>query len=219
MELASESGYIISRNSIARFPKEAITIMNEYENEQTYNYSGTPEPTYTPRPEPDPTYTPQPDPTPAYQAAPATEYTQPSQEYRPTPPAQEPPKPKKKRSRKPLGAGGIVALCLVCSLLAAFLSSGVTYLSVRSGRDSAVGKVIDGIVPTAAPQVAVNAAYAGVVDADASHVYELACQQVVGITTEITYYNFFGQASSASVTGSGFVIDADGYILTNHHVI
>ena len=35
----------------------------------------------------------------------------------------------------------------------------------------------------------------------ASQVYELALEQVVGITTEVTYTNFFGMTSSAAVTG------------------
>ena len=39
----------------------------------------------------------------------------------------------------------------------------------------------------------------------ASSIYDLACQQVVGISSEITYSNFFGMTSSAAVSGSGFI--------------
>ena len=48
-----------------------------------------------------------------------------------------------------------------------------------------------------------------------AEIYNMACQQVVGITTEVTYKNFFGQTSSSAVTGSGFIISTDGYIMTN----
>ena len=53
----------------------------------------------------------------------------------------------------------------------------------------------------------------------ASSVYDMACQQVVGISSEITYSNFFGMTSSAAVSGSGFIASSDGYIITNYHVI
>ena len=53
----------------------------------------------------------------------------------------------------------------------------------------------------------------------ANDIYQMACKQVVGITTEVTYANFFGRTTSSAVSGTGFFITADGYILTNYHVI
>ncbi len=52
-----------------------------------------------------------------------------------------------------------------------------------------------------------------------AQIYADACSEVVGITTPVTYTNYFGQNSSSAVSGSGFVIRDDGYILTNYHVI
>lgn len=52
-----------------------------------------------------------------------------------------------------------------------------------------------------------------------SDIYAAACEQVVGVTTDVTYTNYFGQTSSTAVSGTGFIFSADGYIITNYHVI
>ncbi len=52
-----------------------------------------------------------------------------------------------------------------------------------------------------------------------SGIYEMATGQVVGIRTEVTVTNFFGMTSSGAVSGTGFIISEDGYILTNFHVV
>ena len=122
-----------------------------------------------------------------------------------------------RKERRGMRPRAIIALCLTCSILASVLGAAGAYLAMRDG-DSLLGDVMDEVVPTPPPVLTTNASDVGAVNETAAYVYELACRQVVGITTEITYYNIFGQVSAA-VAGSGFVIDEDGNSLTNYHVV
>ncbi len=136
--------------------------------------------------------------------------------------------PRRRREKQSVTVGGVVVLCLLCSILAAALGVGGTWFVLRSGvlsENAAVTEVET--VPTEAPQTESAGKAEGapaVVPPSAvsdvgERIYDLAKQQVVGITTEIIYTNIFGQVSPASVSGSGFIIREDGYIITNNHVI
>ena len=143
--------------------------------------------------------------------------------YRPEPPRKQP-KPKKERRGMP--AAAVIALCLVCALLGGLGGGIVTSLvlpdnssaELSAPADPAPDVTTPSPTPTPAPVFSVVKPSAeGAMSASA--IYELACQQVVGITTEITTTNYWGYTTSSAVTGTGFVVSSDGYILTNHHVI
>ena len=157
---------------------------------------------------------------------PEAESTVPPRYY--TPPETRAKEPK--QHRKKSGAGKWVAgiaICLVCAILGG-LGGAALMGKMMNERLSSIEASINEIsekksvlntassIP-AAPAVATeNSAYSSLA---ASAIYEMACSQVVGISSEITYQNFFGMNSSAAVSGSGFILTADGYILTNYHVI
>ena len=143
-----------------------------------------------------------------------------------------PPEPKKTEKRAKSGKGGrilgIVALCLVCALLGGLVGASFMGRSldgrIAALEDARTEQALERITEAAAAGSADNAQTATPVKNDstaltASAIYEQACEQVVGVTTEVTYTNFFGMNSSSAVSGTGFIVSEDGYILTNYHVI
>ncbi len=120
---------------------------------------------------------------------------------------------KEKREKKP-GSGmflKVACLCLCCALLGGAAGGAVT-ARLMGGGGEAETPTLSTADPSSTPA-------ATVATNTGSGIYDIACQQVVGIKSEITTTNFFGMTSSGSVSGSGFVISEDGYIMTNYHVI
>lgn len=144
-----------------------------------------------------------------------------------TPPEKAPREPKEPRApRKSPGKAGsfarTVCLCLVCALLGglgggAYVASRLTEQvdALQQGMTELKEQTLAEDGSTFASATA--AGEAGTLSA--STIYDRACRQVVGITTEVAYTNLFGLTSSSAVTGTGFIISENGYIVTNYHVI
>jgi serine protease Do len=165
-----------------------------------------------------------------YEPAGAT--TTPPRYYTPPDRTERPRKEKsaKKTTRRGLGLGGAVALCLVCAMLGGLLGAGLngwtqekrfTAIEEALEENSRLGAENSAAISAVSGQQTVTASpvISTGTSLSPSQIYHLACDQVVGITTSYTSYGYFGNAQTGTISGSGFVLSEDGYIVTNYHVV
>ena len=134
---------------------------------------------------------------------------------------EKPPKPPKKK-KKSNGLGWRLAVFGLCVALVGGIVGGfLGFALAPNGRGSSDRTPDVQLAQPTEPTSASTQKPAGNMapPANLSALYEAAVPTIVGIHNEFTTYNYFGQASTSSATGTGFIISADGEILTNYHVI
>lgn len=124
----------------------------------------------------------------------------------------KPPKQKKAKKKGEYGAGVVVAASLLAAVIGA--GSGIAAVTLTS-RGNNTSTPITSNVSGSNVNINIDETAESVVEA----VAEKVTPSVVGIRTTTSVRSFFGGSNESTGEGSGVVYSADGYIITNYHVI
>lgn len=127
-----------------------------------------------------------------------------------------PPTPEKKPKNKKYGAGVIIVSAILAAIIGAGGSFGAMYLTGSLGKTEGASVTEP---QNNAPQNITNITVDETVNSSIEAVAKKAGPSIVGIRTTAAVMNFFGGSSEATGEGSGIIYRADGYIITNYHVI
>lgn len=115
-----------------------------------------------------------------------------------------------------------IATVVVCILLAALIGAGTSFfIALNVFQSDAVKGNASSTPSESAPQTSVTSTVINVqgnVESLVEAVYQKAGDSVVGIRATTSIQGFLGSQDSSS-DGSGVIYTADGYIITNYHVI
>lgn len=124
-----------------------------------------------------------------------------------------PPKQKKNKKKGAFGAGTVIAAALLAAVIGA--GSGIAAVTLSSKNGSNTSSPITSRVSGSNVNINIDETAESVVEAVAKKV----TPSVVGIRTTTSVRSFFGSSNESTGEGSGVVYSADGYIITNYHVI
>ena len=112
------------------------------------------------------------------------------------------------KTKKKRGFNKTIAGVIVCTLCSGFIGSGVTYLALKDNlKETKTINVNPSKFDTKSEALSATEAYNKVAPA------------AVVVSTKSVTQGYFMQTQEVEGIGSGFIINQEGYILTNYHVV